>query len=68
MRGAESVTATVKAAALPDGSVVATDKHAFMKNHPTASSAWRGTDGSYAGDWYVDGLLEKGAQVLRQGY
>jgi hypothetical protein len=57
----------VKAADLPDGSVVANDRAAFIKTHPTKDSPWRGTDGSYAGDWYVDSLLGRGAVVLREG-
>lgn len=56
-----------KAADLPDGSVVADDFHAYIKTHPTAHDPWRGTNGSYAGDWYVDKLLAEGAKVLRKG-
>jgi hypothetical protein len=62
------MTATTKAVDLPDGSVVADDFHAFIKTHPTKGSAWRGTDGSFVGDWHVDRLLGQGAQVLRKGY
>ena len=57
----------IKAADLPDGSVVADDNTAWIKNHPTVTAAWRGTDGGYAGNWLVDKALEKGAQVLRGG-
>ena len=58
----------VKAADLPEGSVVANDKHAFIKTHPSKNSEWRGTSGLYCGDWYVDELLSDGAAVLRRGY
>jgi hypothetical protein len=58
----------IKAADLPDGSVVADNKQAFFKNHPSANSPWRGTSGGHFGDWKVDDALADGAVVLRHGY
>lgn len=55
------------AAELPDGSVVADHRRAFIKNHPTATAAWRGTDGGYHGDWAVEEALANGARLLRRG-
>jgi hypothetical protein len=57
----------MKAADLPDGSIVANENKAFIKNRPTRDSQWRGTDGSYARDWFIDDLLAEGAVVLREG-
>jgi hypothetical protein len=61
------VSDTVRAADLPEGSTVATDRKAFIKNHPTLTAPWRGTDGGYHGDWSVQKALDAGAQVLRVG-
>lgn len=57
----------ITAAELSDGSVVADHRRAFIKNHPTTTAAWRGTDGGYHGDWSVDEALANGAIVLRDG-
>lgn len=55
------------AAELPDGSVVANEKKAFIKNHPTPTAPWRGTDGGYHPNWSVDEALTNGATLLRRG-
>ncbi|GAA0494040.1 hypothetical protein Ade02nite_20780 [Paractinoplanes deccanensis] len=59
----------IKAADLPDGSVVANNKHAFIKTHPTRTAQWRGTNGGFFGDWYIDELFTEGkTTVVREGY
>lgn len=57
---------TPSAADLPDGTVVIDDSRsvAYIRNHPTAHSPWRGTDGSYSADRYVDLALSVGAHVI----
>lgn len=60
--------AEVRAADLPDGSVVADDHTAWIKNHPREWAQWRGTDGGYAPDEFIDSALADGAMVLRGGY
>jgi len=57
----------VPADLLPDGSVVADARVAYVKNHPTDECQWRGTNGSHARDGYVTELLRAGAKVLRHG-
>jgi hypothetical protein len=59
---------TQSADALPDGSVVAKRNVVYVKNHPTATAQWRGSNGGYFGDWKVDDALREGAVVLRVGY
>jgi hypothetical protein len=54
----------VRAADLPDDSVVAVRDRAWIK---IARSYWRCTDGSGGNDGHIDGLLANGAQVLRVG-
>ncbi len=57
----------IKAAELPEGSVVATDIAAFIRID--ADPPWRSTYGSHVGDWKVDQALQiRGATVLRHGY
>lgn len=58
---------TVRAADLPDGSVVSADHTTYVKDHPSKTAAWRGTRGGHHGDWAVDKALTDGAQVLRIG-
>lgn len=57
----------ITAADLSDGSVVADADRAFIKNHPTPTAPWRGTDGGFHGNWAVDKALTGGAVVLRDG-
>lgn len=57
----------IKAADLPEGSVVANERHAWVKSHPSAHSQWRGTSGGYYPDELVDKELAAGAMVLREG-
>jgi hypothetical protein len=52
---------------LPDLSVVANPTVAYIKNHPTATAQWRGTNGGYFGNWRIDEELACGATVLRHG-
>jgi hypothetical protein len=56
-----------RAADLPERSVVASEHHAYIKNHPTPTAPWRGTSGGYFADWKVDEELASGARVLRVG-
>jgi hypothetical protein len=55
------------AANLPDYSVVADKTTAFIKSHPTITAQWRGTNGGYFGDAYINQRITLGAQVLRVG-
>jgi hypothetical protein len=64
----------VNAADLPDGSIVVgrelpgQREVVCVKDHPTKFSAWRCTNGSYVGDWFIDKLLVGGdVAVLRVG-
>ncbi|MER7280565.1 hypothetical protein ABT369_39610 [Dactylosporangium sp. NPDC000244] len=65
---------TIRTADLPDGSIVVGRElpgHrevVCIKDHPTRFSAWRCTNGSHVGDWFVDRLIGGGDyQVLRVG-
>ncbi len=60
--------AGIKAADLPDGSVVADDHSAWIKSHPREWAQWRGTDGGFAPDEFIDSALADKAAVLREGY
>jgi hypothetical protein len=63
----------MKAADLPDDSIVVgresegSREVVCIKNHPSQWSAWRCTNGSHAGDWFIDELLANGGTVLREG-
>lgn len=63
----------MSAADLPDGTIVVGREPqrrevAYIKNHPTKTASWRGTDGGFHGDWFVDELIANGtAVVLRHG-
>lgn len=58
--------ADVRAADLPEGSIVAHRNHAFLKTSP---GVWASTSGTYnTGDWTVDHMFNLGAQVVRHGY
>jgi hypothetical protein len=51
---------------LSDGSVVANENYAFIKNHPSEYSEWRGTNGGY----YSSAVLAQrhpDVRVLRWG-
>ncbi|MFD6565442.1 hypothetical protein [Micromonospora profundi] len=57
-----------RAADLPGLSVVATDTNAYIKDRPTRTAQWRGTNGGYFADRHIDDLLGAGGgQVLRVG-
>jgi hypothetical protein len=58
---------TIRAAELPDLSVVATRDRVWIRNHPTDIEQWRCVDGSRAADWLIDVLLGEEAVVLRIG-
>ncbi len=58
---------TTRAADLPTGSVVFSERTTYVKDHPTDSAPWRGTRGGYHGDWEVDVALDAGAEILRVG-
>ncbi len=62
------MTGVPRAADLPDGSVVADRDVVYIKNHPSKTAQWRGTNGGYVGDWRVDQALAEGAAVVRHGY
>lgn len=61
----------IKAADLPEGSVVADARIAWIKNQPRDRAQWSGTDGSFTPDSEIDnrlsGRLGAGAVVLREG-
>lgn len=64
----------MNAAELPDGSIVVgrelptLREVVCIKDHPTKFSAWRCTNGSHVGDWFIDKLIDGGdATVLRVG-
>lgn len=56
------------AADLPDGSVVAENNVVYIRNHPTRTAPWRGTNSGYFGDQHIDEVLAAGGTVLRYGY
>ena len=56
-----------RAADLSDGTVIATAEVAYIKNHPSRWSQWRGTNGGHLSDAHLDERLASGAQVLRIG-
>lgn len=64
----EKPMSDTKAAELPDGSVVANDKHAFIKTHPSSYAEWRGTTGGWYRDEQIDDEIIAGAVVLRKDY
>jgi hypothetical protein len=57
----------IKAADLPDLTVVAIAAVVYVKNHPTDVLPWRATNGGYCADWLIDEKLREGGQVLRWG-
>ncbi|MBE1492761.1 hypothetical protein [Plantactinospora soyae] len=57
----------IRAADLPDGSVVSSTRTTYIKDHPSQTAAWRATRGGPQGDWDVDQALASGAEVLRVG-
>lgn len=64
--------ADISAADLPDFSIVVGVRNVnhevvFIKNWPTATAGWRGSDGGYHPDWSVDEHLAAGGSVLRVG-
>ncbi|MEV1315421.1 hypothetical protein AB0J14_04970 [Micromonospora arborensis] len=61
------MTDQIRAADLPDGSVVSGERTTYIKDHPSKTAAWRGTRGGHHRDWEVDEALTAGAQVLRVG-
>ncbi|MFC6021715.1 hypothetical protein ACFP2T_36815 [Plantactinospora solaniradicis] len=61
------MTDQIRAAHLPDGSVVSSAHTTYLKDHPSETDAWRGTGGGHHGDWEVDKALAGGAEVLRVG-
>jgi hypothetical protein len=65
--GKESVV-VVRAADLPDGSIIAARNVVYIKNRPSTYSQWCSTRGAYLADSLVDQYLHEGATVLRVGY
>ncbi len=57
----------MNAADLPEGSVVANNKKAWIKTSPSNYSQWRGTSGGYYPDKLVQDAIDAGAKVLRVG-
>lgn len=56
----------VRAADLPEGSIVASRHHVYLKQGP---GAWSTNFGNYpTGDWAVEDSIVHGARVLRHGY
>lgn len=63
------MTATVKAADLPEGSVVATSKYALFRVMDGIGAVWHSTkNGQRWTDDDVDQMLQHDAVVLRHGY
>ena len=63
------MTDTVKAADLPEGSVVATTKFALFRVVDGVGSVWHSTkSGRRHNDEGVDQMLQHDAEVLRVGY
>lgn len=56
-----------RAADLPDGSVVYSERTTYVKDHPLPHAPWRGTRGGYHADWEVDKALDGGGEVVRVG-
>jgi hypothetical protein len=57
-----------QAAALPDGSIVATATRCWIKLNPDSPWPWRDPDGGNAGNNFIDyQLTERGATVVRRG-
>jgi hypothetical protein len=57
----------IRAADLPDGSVVANAAKAWIKTRPAGDTQWCTTAGSHEHDVHVDRALADGATVLRYG-
>lgn len=66
----------VKAADLPEGSVVAIKSpkgvfdssiRTWEKCSETPDAEWQNETGGLVGNWYIDRWLENGAVVLREG-
>ena len=57
----------VRAADLPEGSVVANDVIAVFRALDGIGAVWRATNGARLRDDQVDDLLATGASVLREG-
>lgn len=63
------MTATVKAAGLPEGSVVATSKYALLRVMDGIGGVWHSTkSGQRWTDDDVDLMLQDDGVVLRHGY
>lgn len=63
----------MNAADLPDNSIVVGPTSngrevVYIKNHPSKTAQWRGTDGGYHGNWAIDEALRYDeATILRVG-
>ncbi len=58
----------VRAADLPEGSIVGSGVEALVKNQPSTHYEWSCTDGREYSNHAVDHAIETGARVLRHGY
>nr|WP_221374500.1 hypothetical protein [Actinoplanes polyasparticus] len=58
----------IKAADLPEGSVVAGRDIAYVSRWVGISAIWCGTDGSRVYDAWIDGVLAADGVVLRHGH
>lgn len=58
---------TVKAAELPEGSVVANKVTVWIKNNPSEWSQWTGTTGGHYSNTHLQEAIDAGAVVLREG-
>lgn len=59
----------MKAADMPDETIVAGSVRSvvYIRNYPTARAQWRGTNGAYVTDRFIDDVLLAGGAVLRLG-
>lgn len=52
---------------LPEWSIVANGRKAWIKDHPTLHYQWSTTDGTVGQNHNVDAALASGASVVRHG-
>lgn len=64
---ADDSAVVVDAANLPDDSIIATRRAAYIKSHPTETSQWRCTNGGYFQDWHLQPALNNGDSTPRGG-
>lgn len=58
----------INAADLPEGSIVASQRTAWIRVLPGPGTVWHGTDSQRRDDRWIDHALVETATVLRHGY